>query len=81
MVTLLRSGADKVSVNSAAVRDPEVVRAGADELGSLAHCLPRQARDSFDVLGEGERGVDEHRDREHRPHRITEGRALVELFG
>ncbi len=34
MVTLLRSGADKVSVNSAAVRDPEVVRAGADELGS-----------------------------------------------
>ena len=34
MVTLLRSGADKVSVNSAAVRDPKVVRAGADELGS-----------------------------------------------
>lgn len=34
MVTLLRSGADKVSINSAAVRDPKIVRAGADELGS-----------------------------------------------
>ncbi len=34
MVTLLRSGADKVSVNSAAVRDPSVVKEGARELGS-----------------------------------------------
>jgi cyclase len=34
MVTLLRSGADKVSVNSAAVRDPNVVTEGARELGS-----------------------------------------------
>jgi len=34
MVTLLRSGADKVSVNSSAVRDPKVVREGARELGS-----------------------------------------------
>jgi cyclase len=34
MVALLRSGADKVSVNSAAVRDPNVVKEGARELGS-----------------------------------------------
>lgn len=31
---LLRAGADKVSVNSAAVRDPDILRAGADRYGS-----------------------------------------------
>ncbi len=34
MVLLLRSGADKVSINSAAVRSPEIIREGSDELGS-----------------------------------------------
>ena len=31
---LLRAGADKISVNSAAVRDPEVISAGAERFGS-----------------------------------------------
>ncbi len=31
---LLRAGADKVSVNSAAVRDPELIRSAADRFGS-----------------------------------------------
>ncbi len=34
MVELLRCGADKVSVNSAAVRDPSVISEGAAEIGS-----------------------------------------------
>lgn len=36
MRAILRSGADKVSINSAAVRDPELIRAGAQEFGSQA---------------------------------------------
>lgn len=35
--TLLRAGADKVSLNTAAVADPELVRSGADEFG--AQCI------------------------------------------
>lgn len=34
MVATLRAGADKVSVNSSAVRNPEIIREGAVELGS-----------------------------------------------
>ena len=34
MRAMLRSGADKVSVNSAAVRDPDLINAGAERFGS-----------------------------------------------
>ena len=34
METLLRAGADKVSINTAAVRNPEIVRLGAERFGS-----------------------------------------------
>ena len=34
---MLRAGADKVSFNTAAVNDPDLVRAGADEYG--AQCI------------------------------------------
>jgi len=34
METLLRAGADKVSINTAAVRNPELVRQGAEKFGS-----------------------------------------------
>ena len=34
MRAMLRSGADKVSVNSAAVRDPDLISAGAERFGS-----------------------------------------------
>jgi cyclase len=36
MRAILRSGADKVSINSAAVRNPELITAGAEEFGSQA---------------------------------------------
>jgi len=34
MYTMLRSGADKVSINSSALADPELIRAGAEKFGS-----------------------------------------------
>jgi cyclase len=36
MRAILRSGADKISINSAAVREPELITAGAEEFGSQA---------------------------------------------
>ena len=48
---LLRAGADKVSVNSAAVRDPELLSAGADTYGVQCMVLAIDARRRGD--GEG----------------------------
>jgi cyclase len=42
--TLLRAGADKVSVNSAAVRDPELLTAGAETYGVQCMVLAIDAR-------------------------------------
>lgn len=44
MRAILRSGADKVSVNSAAVKDPALVAAGAAEFGSQAIVVAIDAR-------------------------------------
>ena len=57
---LLRSGCDKVSLNSAAVRDPDVLRAAAAEFGSQCVVLAIDARRDpetgrFDVLVDGGR--------------------------
>src|SRR3954453_11350128 len=41
---LLRAGADKISVNSGAVADPGVIRAGADRFGSQCVVLSVDAR-------------------------------------
>ncbi len=48
---LLRAGADKVSINSAAVRDPELVRAAAKRFGSQCIVV---AIDAKQVSGPGE---------------------------
>lgn len=44
MRAILRAGADKVSVNSAAVRSPELITAGATEFGSQAIVVAIDAR-------------------------------------
>lgn len=44
MRAILRSGADKISINSAAVRDPQVISAGAEEFGSQAIVVAIDAR-------------------------------------
>src|SRR6266704_2100459 len=48
---LLRAGADKVSVNSAAVRDPELLSAGADTYGAQCMVLAIDARRRADGNG------------------------------
>ncbi len=48
---LLRAGADKVSVNSAAVRDPELLSAGADTYGVQCMVLAIDARRRPDGRG------------------------------
>jgi cyclase len=44
MRALLRAGADKVSINSAAVKDPELLSAGAKEFGSQCVVLAIDAK-------------------------------------
>ncbi|MFW6074882.1 MAG: imidazole glycerol phosphate synthase subunit HisF, partial [Chloroflexota bacterium] len=46
MYTLLRAGADKVALNSAAVRDPELLREGSERFGSQCIVLSIDARRS-----------------------------------
>jgi len=48
---LLRAGCDKVSLNSAAVRDPEVLRRAADEFGSQCVVLAIDAQRRVDPGG------------------------------
>ena len=55
---MLRAGADKVSLNTAAVRDPDVLRAAADEFGSQCIVIAidaRRANGSWEVVVEGGR--------------------------
>jgi cyclase len=56
----LRAGADKVSMNTAAVRDPDLVRAASDEFGSQCVVVAIDARkveDGWEVVLEGGRGA------------------------
>jgi cyclase len=55
---MLRAGADKVSLNTAAVRDPDVLRAAADEFGSQCIVIAIDARrtnGSWEVVVDGGR--------------------------
>jgi cyclase len=58
--TMLRAGADKVSLNTAAVADPELVRRASDEFGAQCIVVAIDARrngdgDSWDVVTHGGR--------------------------
>lgn len=44
MYALLRAGADKVSLNSAAVQNPDVIREGAEHFGSQCIVVAIDAR-------------------------------------
>jgi cyclase len=58
VVELLRAGCDKVSVNSAAVRDPSLVSAAAELVGSQCVVVAIDARktaDGFEVVVDGGR--------------------------
>ncbi|MFM7087298.1 MAG: imidazole glycerol phosphate synthase subunit HisF [Cyanobium sp.] len=55
---LLRAGADKVSLNSAAVRDPELVARGAERFGCQCIVVAIDARRRRDAAGEPQPGWD-----------------------
>jgi len=58
MRRMLRAGADKVSINSAAIADPELISAGAREFGSQCIVLAIDARrsgSSWEVFSHGGR--------------------------
>lgn len=59
MVNLLRAGADKISINSAAVREPELIKVAADKFGSqcviVAIDARRNEKNEFTVLINGGR--------------------------
>jgi imidazole glycerol-phosphate synthase subunit HisF len=59
MQTMLRAGADKVSINSAALADPELIRAGAEKFGSQCIVVSidakRVAADHWEVFSHGGR--------------------------
>src|SRR5262245_31108675 len=44
MYTLLRAGADKISINSSALANPELIRAGAEKFGSQCIVVSIDAR-------------------------------------
>ena len=63
ITALLRAGADKVSLNSSAVKDPELISAGARQLEPSASWWPSMPAAAMVVLG----CVRQRRPREHRP--------------
>lgn len=48
---ILRAGADKISINSAAVKNPELITAGAQAFGSQAIVVAIDAKRKVDSLG------------------------------
>ena len=59
MQTMLRAGADKVSINTAALADPELIRAGAEKFGSQCIVVSIDAKkvaaDRWEVFSHGGR--------------------------
>ena len=59
MYTMLRAGADKISINSSALADPELIRAGAEKFGSQCVVVSIDAKkvapDKWEVFSHGGR--------------------------
>jgi len=59
MSTMLHAGADKISINSSALADPELIRAGAEKFGSQCIVVSIDARkvgpDKWEVFSHGGR--------------------------
>jgi cyclase len=59
MYTMLRAGADKISINSSALANPDLIRAGAEKFGSQCIVVSIDARkvesDRWDVFSHGGR--------------------------
>ncbi len=70
MRRILLAGADKVSVNSAAVRNPEILSAGAERFGSQCVVLAVDARRVSSAPHPSTTGVDFAKPRPHPPLRV-----------
>jgi cyclase len=61
MYTMLRAGADKISINSSALGNPELIRAGAEKFGSQCIVVSIDAKkvaaDKWEVFSHGGRKV------------------------
>src|SRR4249920_1861251 len=59
MFTMLRAGADKISINSSALADPDLIRAGAEKFGSQCIVVSIDAKktgpDKWEVFSHGGR--------------------------
>src|SRR3954468_24789131 len=59
MYTMLRAGADKISINSSALADPDLIRAGAEKFGSQCIVVSIDAKkvasDKWEVFSHGGR--------------------------
>jgi cyclase len=59
MYTMLRAGADKISINSSALANPDLIRAGAEKFGSQCIVVSIDARrvapDRWEVFSHGSR--------------------------
>ena len=59
MYTMLRAGADKISINSSALKNPELIRAGAEKFGSQCIVVSIDAKkvgpDQWEVFSHGGR--------------------------
>src|SRR5204862_1168251 len=59
MYVMLKAGADKISINSSALADPELIRAGAEKFGSQCIVVSIDARkiapDKWEVFSHGGR--------------------------
>src|SRR5258706_12612351 len=59
MYTMLRAGADKISINSSALKNPELIRAGAEKFGSQCIVVSIDAKkvapERWEVLSHGGR--------------------------
>jgi cyclase len=59
MYTMLRAGADKISINSSAIATPDLIRAGAEKFGSQCIVVSIDARkvapDRWEVFSHGSR--------------------------
>src|SRR6059036_134391 len=57
MSTMLKAGADKISINSSALADPELIRAGAEKFGSQCIVVSIDAKrispERWEVLSHG----------------------------
>ncbi|MBI3418040.1 MAG: imidazole glycerol phosphate synthase subunit HisF [Verrucomicrobia bacterium] len=83
MHTMLKAGADKISINSSALANPELIRAGAEKFGSQCIVVSidakRIAPDRWEVFSQGGRKATNWEAVEWASHAVTLGAGEIVL--